>query len=339
MSSVTIAGFTVKPKERIYREIPVTTLANGSEVSIPVHILNGSKKGPVLFLNALSHGDGTTGFDCIRKTLDRVELEKLSGTIVAIPCSNPIGFEWGQRNTPIDDNNMNRMYPGNPNGWFTEQCAAVVSSICKDADCLIDWHGGGYGMAINYVLIKHTEGELGKKIKEIGFAYGLPYIYDGKPAGPAAAYAGTLDDYMIDLGKPAIVAEVGTGMNLPADMDIVESSVRGNFNVMKKLGMYPGKIELPDDQYLCVERPLTRPKHGGMFYPKCGPEMLNKSVPKGTVIAEIVNPLTMEVVEEMRAPCDETVFLMLRGTMTKVHPGDYAYIMANKVNAEHIVNK
>ena len=55
--------------------------------------------------------------------------------------------------------------------------------------------------------------------------------------------------------------------------------------------------------------------------------------------AKIVNPLTMEVVEEMLAPCDETVFLMIRGTMTKVHPGDYAYIMANKANAEHIVNE
>ena len=76
-----------------------------------------------------------------------------------------------------------------------------------------------------------------------------------------------------------------------------------------------------------------------MFYPMCGPEMLNQSVPKGTVIAKIVNPLTMEVVEEMLAPCDETVFLMIRGTMTKVHPGDYAYIMANKANAEHIVNE
>lgn len=337
MPTVTIAGITAQPKQRVYGTIPVTTMANGLDLAIPVHILNGAKEGPVLFMNALSHGDATTGFDCIRQTLDQVDLEKLSGTIVAVPCANPVGFEWDSRNTPVDCYNMNRSYPGNPKGWFTEQCAAAVASICKDVDCLIDWHGGGYGTAINYVLINRVEGELGKTIRDLGFAYGLPYVYDGPPAGPAAAYAGTLTDYMISLGKPAIVAEVGTGMNLP--VDIVATSVRGNFNVMKKLGMYPGELELPHDQYLCVERPLTRPKKGGMFYPMCGPEMLNQSVPKGTVIAKIVNPLTMEVIEEMLAPCDETVFLMIRGTMTKVHPGDYAYIMANKANAKHIVNE
>lgn len=336
MSNVTIAGFEVKPNERIYREIPVTTLANGSEVSIPVHILNGSKKGPVLFLNALSHGDCTTGFECIRRTLERIDLDKLSGTVVAVPCANPVGFEWGFRNTLVDNHNMNRAFPGNPNGWFTDQCAAAVSSICKDADCLIDWHGGGYGTAINYILMKKPGGELEEKVRELAFAYGLTYVYDGAPAGPAYAYTGMLDGYMLSLGKPAFIAEIGTGMHLP--MDIVEGSVEGNFNVMKKLGMYPGELKLPHDQYLCVERPLTRPKNGGMFYPMYGPEMLNKSVPKGTVIAKIVNPLTMEVIEEMKAPCDDTIFLMLRGTMTKVHPGDYAYILANKTNAKHIVN-
>ena len=37
---------------------------------------------------------------------------------------------------------------------MTEQMAAVVSPFCDEADALIDWHGGGYGDAINYVLCK-----------------------------------------------------------------------------------------------------------------------------------------------------------------------------------------
>ena len=40
----------------------------------------------------------------------------------------------------------------------------------------------------------------------------------------------------------------------------------------------------------------------------------------------------------MYAPCEETVFLMLRGLMTKVHPGDYAYILGDLTTAEHYVN-
>ncbi len=67
---------------------------------------------------------------------------------------NPLAFEWDWRNTPQDCYNMNRTYPGNSRGWVTEQMASVVSPLCDYADALIDWHGGGYGDAIHYVLSK-----------------------------------------------------------------------------------------------------------------------------------------------------------------------------------------
>lgn len=70
-----------------------------------------------------------------------------------------------------------------------------------------------------------------------------------------------------------------------------------------------------------------------------GPEYVNKTVPKGTLIAVIRDPLTMEVIEEMHAPFEETVFLDMRVMMTKVHPGDYAYIMADISDAQRIDNK
>lgn len=336
MAKVNVLGIEVEAGERTYATLPVTKMASGYDVGIPVHILNGKRPGPRLLLTALSHGDAFGGLECIRQTIEQVDLEKLSGTIIAVPCQNPIGFEAGTRNTPTDQYNMNRTYPGNPRGWFTEQLAAAVSPLCREADMLIDWHGGGYGTAINYVLVKRTTGALNDEILEYAFAYGLEYIYDGPPAGPTAAYAGSLTGYMTELGKPSIIAEVGSGMVLP--MDIISGSVQGNFNIMKKMGMIEGDLVLPKTQYLATERPLIRPKHGGMFYPMFGGEYLNKSVPKGTLIAQVRNPLTLKVIEEIFAPCEETVFLMLRGFMTKVHPGEYAYILCNQANAKCISN-
>ncbi len=331
MSAVTIRGIKANSGERVFKFVPVTTMASGLEMVLPVHILNGAQEGPRLMLTALSHGDAITGLEAIRQVLEKTDPKKLKGTIVALPCQNPVGFEWDSRNTPIDMANMNRSFPGSPKGWFTDQMAAAVSVFCNDADALIDWHGGGYGTAINYLLMKNPDGEIGKKVIDMGYAYGLEYLYSGAPAGPAAAYAGTLTDYMISLGKPAIVAEVGAGMELK--IDIVGGSVRGVFNAMKHMGMYPGEPELPKTQWLLRERPLLRPRNGGMFYPECGPEYLNRIVPKGTLLATIRNPLSLEVIEQIHAPCEETVFLDMRGLMTKVHPGDYAYILGNRANA------
>ncbi len=67
--------------------------------------------------------------------------------------------------------------------------------------------------------------------------------------------------------------------------------------------------------------------------------MLNKVVPKGTVLARIRNPLTLEIIEEITAPCEQSLLLMQRSLLSKVHPGDYAYIIAELATAEKIVNK
>lgn len=342
MSEVTINGYTAKSGEHAFYRMPVSRLASGLELALPLHILNGVNPGPTLMLTAVSHGDATTGFECIRQVMEQVDLNELRGTIIAVPMQNPIAFEWDWRNTPLDCYNMNRTYPGNPRGWVTEQMAAVVSPLCDYADALIDWHGGGYGDAINYVLSKQGSADVGSaeltaRIDHMARTFGLEYMYGGKPAGPDAAYAGTLTDYMIIKGKPAIVAEVGTGI-VEVHTKIVETSVRGVFNVMKDMGMYPGTPVIPKTQWIVKTRSVTRPKNGGMFYPVIGYEYLNKTVPQGTLMAVIRDPITTEIIEEMRAPFEETVFLDMRATMTKVHPGDYAYIIANMTDAQRIDN-
>ena len=343
MGDVVINGYSAKLGERAFYRMPVSRLASGMELALPLHILNGKKEGPVLMLTSVSHGDATTGFEVIRQVLEKTNLEELSGTIIAVPMQNPLAFEWDWRNTPQDCYNMNRTYPGNPRGWVTEQMSSVISPLCDYADALIDWHGGGYGDAINYVLSKmdpsvEQSDELTAQINRMAKVYGLEYMYGGKPAGPDAAYAGTLSDYMIIKGKPSIVAEVGTGITELHDR-LVEGSVQGVFNVMKDMGMYPGEPVIPKTQWIVKTRSVTRPKNGGMFYPVVGPEYINKTVPKGTLIAVIRDPLTMEIIEEMRAPFEETVFLDIRAAMTKVHPGDYAYIMADITDAERIDNE
>lgn len=66
--------------------MPVSRLANGLELSLPLHILKGKQDGPTLMLTAVSHGDATTGFEAIRQIMETVDLDKLCGTIIAIRC-------------------------------------------------------------------------------------------------------------------------------------------------------------------------------------------------------------------------------------------------------------
>lgn len=215
--------------------------------------------------------------------------------------------------------------------------AATISPLCDFADVLIDWHGGGFGCAINYMLLRLGAGGYTDKDRELGLAFGMEYYYGGNPAGPATAYMGNLSSYMQSLGKVGLVAEIGAGMDVP--FDIIGNCVRGVFNVMKKMGMLPGEPVLPAKQWVIKDRPLVRPKNGGLFYPVCGPECLNKVVPRGTLMSQVRCPLTLEVIEEIYAPCEQTVFLDIRGLMTRVHPGSYAYILGDLSTAELIENE
>ena len=169
----------------------------------------------------------------------------------------------------------------------------------------------------------------------MGRVYGLKLMYDGAPRRPRRRlrrHADGLHDF--PGAKPAIVAEVGTGICLP--MDIVKTSVRGVFNVMKYKGMIEGKPEVEHDQYLLKDRPLLRPHNGGMFYPLAGPEMLNGSVPKGD--AHRRDPQTCapwKLSRPCTPPARKRCSSCCAALMTKVHPGDYAYILGDLTTAEH----
>lgn len=42
-----------------------------------------------------------------------------------------------------------------------------------------------------------------------------------------------------------------------------------------------------------------------------------------------VNPYTFETLEEIRSSFERGLMILLRGAITKVHPGDYAYMVAD----------
>jgi predicted deacylase len=312
--------------ERSYGSLLVTTMASGAEVRVPVHVLVGREPGPILGLIAALHGEELAPVEIIRRVLDSVPLDGLRGTVVAIPVANPVAFEWGTRNTPVDMHNLNRSFPGNPGGFFTEQLASVLTGFVDQVDYLIDFHAGGHDRAVNYVYAKNSGGSYGEEVMALSRAYGLRIIYDGP------GFPGTITEYAQNTATPFVLAEVGGGLYLPDQ--IQQDGIRGVFNVMKHLGMLDGDPILPDEQWLIHDRaPNPRPKTGGIFYPEVDHTMLGQTVPKGTILARIRHPLTLEETEQITAPCEQTLLIMLRGAISKVQPGDYAYIVAEMKTA------
>ncbi len=145
-ASVTVGTATAAPGEKAFGAIPVTRLAGGTPLEIPVVVINGTKPGKVLWIDGAIHGDEPEGPLCCQHLLKEVDPKKLSGTLVLVPVINVPAFEAACRGNPNDtfSHDANRIYPGRPNGYLTERIVHAHSLwMTKVADLEISIHSGG----------------------------------------------------------------------------------------------------------------------------------------------------------------------------------------------------
>lgn len=301
--------------EKQYEQIPVTTLASGYQLTLPVHRITGAESGPTLGLIALIHGDEPLPNVIMRRVLAELEPSQLKGTVLMMPVANPLAYEALTRNTPLDMTNMNRIFPGSPDGLLTEQIAHVITTqFVPQLDYLVDMHSGGTFPTVDYVYLSKVEPKL-------SFAFGFDILYDGP------GYVGTLSNVTEEQNIPTVVAEIGGGSLV--DATYIERGVRGVFNVMKYLKMIEGQPELPASQTVVKEMAVIRPRTGGVLYPEVHLDQLGQIVPGGTVLGRVISPYTFEELEVITAPFEKSLMILLRGAISRVNPGDYAYMVAN----------
>jgi predicted deacylase len=305
-----------------YEKIPVTTLASGHELFIPLHRLEGRSPGPTLGLSAVVHGDEPLTNEIVRQVLSTIDPAELRGTIMAVPVANPLAFESLSRNTPIDMLDMNRNFPGNPSGWLSEQMAYVLGTrFVSQLDVHLDLHTGGIFPTVDYVYIFDNS-------RDLSLAFGSNFLFE-----PAQPYQGTFAVPAREKGIPFFTAEVGGGSFLQLDTHYIEHGVRGVLNVLKQLKMISGEVVRPPRQTIVTEMAVIRPRVGGVLYPEIGLDQLGKEVRGGTLLGRVVSPYTFETLEEIRAPFELGYMILLRGGMMRVNPGDYGYMVANAATA------
>jgi predicted deacylase len=258
----------------------------------------------------------------VRQALNRLDPDGLSGSVLALSVANPYAIQAATRNTPLDMSNLNRVFPGDPDGMLTEQLAsAITTSFLPRCQYLIDLHSGGNLATVDYLYLYEDDVALSK-------AFGCEYHYRNKHFG------GTLTGEALQRGIPALVSELGGGGQ--RNDYYIHKGVRGILNVMKHLGMIPGSPEIPARQWVFTELVTLRPHHGGFMRSAIKTEQLGSRVPKGTLLGEIVNPYSFEVLERVEAPFEASILILGRESVTKVDPGDYGYMVANGATAEQI---
>ena len=112
-------------------------------IPIPIVVLKNGEGPTALFVSG-NHGDeyeGQVALCNLAKSLDPAQMQ---GRVILLPAANFPAALAGRRTSPIDQGNLNRLFPGDPDGTVTQQIAFYIEhALVPLADLVCDLHSGG----------------------------------------------------------------------------------------------------------------------------------------------------------------------------------------------------
>ncbi|WP_026871123.1 succinylglutamate desuccinylase/aspartoacylase domain-containing protein [Inquilinus limosus] len=169
-------------------------------VKVPVARIK-SGDGPRVLLMAGNHGDEYEGEFALARLIRRLDPARMRGAVTILPMANAPAVRASKRCSPLDGGNLNRAFPGDPDGTPTQRIAHFLEhELFSRHDVVFDLHSGGTSMAhLPCALIeRHADPERQERAVALMRALGLPwgFIADNGPAAPtsmgAAARAGAI---------------------------------------------------------------------------------------------------------------------------------------------------
>nr|WP_294865861.1 N(2)-acetyl-L-2,4-diaminobutanoate deacetylase DoeB [uncultured Pseudogulbenkiania sp.] len=251
-------------------------------IMIPVTVVKNGH-GPTALLTGANHGDEYEGPVALAKLAHSLRAEDVRGRVIIVPFLNYPAFRGASRTSPIDKGNLNRTFPGRPDGTVTEKIADYVARhLVPLADYVLDIHAGGKTLDFVPFAAVHILPDQGQQecCEAAMRAFGAPYSMRMLEIDSV----GMLDTTVEDAGKVFVTTELGGGgSSSAASVAIAERGVR-NFlihaDVLKgEVAPQPSiMLDMPNDD--CFVTSL----HDGLL------EMcidLGREVAAGEVIARV----------------------------------------------------
>lgn len=225
---------------RVTGRLPVGWAPDGGRIEVPVAIVQGAQDGPVLWLHGCVHGNEYCGTYIIHEFLRGLAPAEMSGTVVAIPVVNVPAFQANRRTSPYDifnDVDMNRQFPGAPDGNHTQQMAAVLyAELKRHATVLVDFHTA-LTPDVRWALFPKVEGEAGALSETVARAFGYR---DTLPTPPTILAGSAMMTAAAD-GIASFIVECGGKHRAFTDESVSDAAERLR-NVGRAIGLLPGAV-------------------------------------------------------------------------------------------------
>ena len=307
-----IAGITAAPGSAASGHLEVAPAGGDAGTSIPLTVVHGARPGPVLTLVAGIHGSEYAPILALQRLRPLLDPGEQAGTVVLVHIANLPAFLGRTIYFGPDDRvNLNRSFPGKPDGSLTERVAHVLTEqVISRSDYLLDIHSGDGNewLRPSYTGYYAEAGgpEVIEESRRMALAFGLDTIvrFRGDLDAESAIWCGAA---AVARGIPSIDVESGE-MGLIEDRRI-EPIVDGVLSVMRHLGMMPGEPAPTANPLFVSERAYATSEHDGVREP----EPLVRAgqyVREGAALG-VVRDFHGNLLTEVRAPADGLMLILL----------------------------
>jgi predicted deacylase len=213
-------------------------------IPIPIVVLKNGD-GPTALLVSGTHGDEYEGQAALCNLVKSLDPARIRGRVIILPAANFPAAIAGRRTSPIDEGNLNRLFPGDPDGTVTEQIAYYIEhDLVPLADLVCDLHSGGSSlMYVPSALFGGWQRDGGTERGVAALkAFGAPvaYVAEQNQGGNRTLSGGAARHGVVCIGTEA----GGSGHVTPSALRMVE---RGVTNMLVHLGILPANARIVPD--------------------------------------------------------------------------------------------
>lgn len=296
-------------------------------VMIPVTVVKNGD-GPTALLTAGNHGDEYEGITALLKLSSTLKAEDVQGRVIIVPCFNTPAVTAGKRTSGLDGGNLNRCFPGDPDGNATEQIADYFTrEMVPMADVVLDLHSGGRTLDILPYAASHVLDNKDQQSAALESAktFGAPYAMVMFELDAERLF----DTACERQGKVFVTTELGGGgTSTPQSVAITE---RGVHNFLIHHGLVQGEPQAPAEPQIYLTMPdascYVQSQHSGLLELAVS---LGERVTEGQAIAYVYD-LTRTGTTPVAYHAKRGGILVARRAPALAHIGDTLAVIADVV--------
>ncbi len=297
-----------------------------SDIRVPVGVVHGGP-GPTVLMTAGSHGDEYEGQAILHRLMQELTPQDVFGRMILLPALNTPAVLTKARVSPLDDGNMNRIFPGDPTGGPTAAIAAFVSAfLIPIADVILDFHSGGsatHFLDCGFLSIG-PDTKLNAANLMLAEAFGAPYTIVCRIDGTG----GDFDTAALNQQTKFLACELG-GLGRYSQSSF-EIGWQGTHRVLAHLGLLAGSPKASRTRFIDLfeQHGLVTVAHHGLAQIHVSSA---QNVRQGDLLATVFDVHNFgQILAELHAERNGVIAVLRRSPMVK--PGDHLCYVAQEIS-------